>query len=652
MNLAVPTTMPLQKALEDYLAARDDRNQAFSRLAGQLREAVEAGAVDEAAAILRRVVSPTLDYTGAQTLLRIFKKLKGRVKSPHSIRLAVLGSFTTKQLVALIELQLFAAGIDAEVYEGEYGVFRQEILDPTSQLHAFKPQVVFLATARRDLGRRPGLGATAAEVAQLVAAERDEWASLWQAAYQSIGCQVIQNNFVAPAWRSFGNHEGRQPGSLGRFVEQMNRALTDAAPPHVVVHDVDHLAAAWGRWQWDDSRFFHQAKLPCAPECLVDYAHSVASLVIAQRGLSRKCAVLDLDNTLWGGVIGDDGLGGIRLGQGNAEGEAYLEFQAYLKTLRERGILLAVCSKNRHETAAEVFEKHPEMILRASDIACFVANWDDKASNLKAIAKTLNIGLDSLVFIDDNPAERLIVRQNVPQVAVPELPEDVAGYVRAIEQHRYFQVLAVASEDLVRTEYYKADALRREVQTAAAGDITAYLRSLDMVAQVGPITPLTLERSAQLIQRSNQFNLTTRRYLPAELTAMAQDPAWITRTISLADRFGDNGLISVVLARSAGDVLEIDTWLMSCRVLKRGVEQMVLNHFYRLAHAAGHKAIRGVYIPTPKNELVREHYATLGFTQVGQGEGGRTEWQLSIDGAEPPQVHFIQENPVYGNATK
>jgi len=614
----------------------------FGELIAGLREAVTQGRNEEAASVLRSVITPALDYTRAQSLHRIRSGLQGGAPSRYKVKLAVLGSFTTKQLVGLIDLFLFGAGVDVEIYEGDYGVFRQEIIDPASGLYDFGPQVVFLATTWRDISHRPGASSNATEVSDLMAAEVSQWSGLWDLAHQRLGCQVIQNNFAIPPWRSFANHEIRQPGSMGRFVAQVNQLMGDCAPSFVTIHDIDHLAAMAGRWRWDDPRFFHQAKLPCDPECLVDYAHSVASLIAAPLGLTKKCLVLDLDNTLWGGVIGDDGLGGIRLGQGDAEGEAFIEFQKYIQSLRARGVLLAVCSKNNHATALEVFEKHPEMVLRRDDISCFVANWHDKATNLRAIAKELNIGTDSLVFVDDNPAERAIVRQLVPEVAVPELPEDVTGYIRTLEQQRYFQVLSVAAEDFQRTEFYKADTMRREVQTSVA-DMRTFLQSLEMTAHIGPITASTLERSAQLIQRSNQFNLTTRRRSAAQLMALMDDSSWLTCTVSLADRFGDNGLISVVLAAVREDMLEIDTWLMSCRVLKRGVEHFVLNHLCQAALQRGLKGLRGVYLPTSKNALVRDHYAGLGFTQMEGGENGQTDWELTWASPRQPLTTFIKE---------
>ena len=418
--------------------------------------------------------------------------------------------------------------------------------------------------------------------------------------------------------------------------------MADRAPPYVVLHDVDALAATSGRRAWGDPRFFFHAKMPCAPEYLVDYAFSVASLVAAQLGLAKKCLVLDLDNTCWGGVIGDDGLGGIRLGQGDAEGEAFLAFQRYAKALKERGVLLAVCSKNEEHIAKEVFEKHPEMVLRLDDISCFMANWIDKAANLREIARQLNIGVNSLVLVDDNPAERALVRQLAPEVAVPEIPEDPAGFIQAIEPYRYFQLTSLGQEDLRRAEYYRAN-LERQQALSGSENVEDYLKSLRMVARVEPIGEMSLERSVQLINKSNQFNATTRRRAAAEVLAIVGDAAWATWTVSLRDRFGDNGLISVVLARIEQDALVVDTWLMSCRVLKRGGETLVCNHLCEFAATHGLKRVRGEYIPTAKNDLVRELFSSLGFAKVSEEADGHTWWELAIDPAGAPRPVAIEE---------
>jgi len=587
----------------------------------------------QAAATIRAALDPGLDFTAAQSLHRQLKRF--RAASPPAgepLRIALLSSFTMAQFAALFELYLFGAGIDASIYMPDYGTLRQEVLDPGSRIYAEQPTTVIVATGWRDLTQVPTAGQSAAQVQQMIAAEVAEWATLWKTLHDRLGCQVVQNNFDAPPWRTLGNHEAREGGGLAGHIARVNLALQDAAPPYVTVHDLDHLSASHGRWTWGDERYFHLAKIPCAPECQVDYAHSMASLIAAQRGRSKKCLVLDLDNTLWGGVIGDDGLGGIRLGQGDAEGEAFLAVQRYAKGLRARGVVLAVCSKNDHAIAREVFDRHPDMILRYEDISCFVANWNDKASNLRLIARALNIGLDALVFVDDNPAERLLVRQFVPEVAVPELPADPADYVRALDRHRYFQTVGLTAEDYRRADFYRANVARAQAETSAAG-LDQFLQSLRMTARVGPINELSLDRSTQLINKSNQFNLTTRRYSSAEVLALTQDPSWITLTVSLTDRFGDNGLISVLLARLQGEVLEIDTWLMSCRVLKRGVEHLALHLLCERATARGCERIRGTYVPTAKNALVAAHYPSLGFRAVGEAAGaGRTCWELALEG--------------------
>ncbi len=634
--------------LENYLAASgDDKPAVFRKLSAELREMIVDGRSAEAAPIIARAFVPTCDFTTFQSLFKLYKRLDPAALPKLSYKLAILGGFTTTQLAQVIELALFSMGAKLELFEADYGVYRQEILDPGSDMYRFAPQAVFLATTYRDLVRRPSIACEAEQVAKTIDAELADWAKLWQTAHDRLGCMVIQNNFDRPVSRQLDNHELRHPASLWNYIEGLNRALLASAPPYVTVHDVDSLAALAGRRNWTDERFFYHAKLPCAPEFLVDYGYNLASLLAAQVGLAKKCLVLDLDNTLWGGVIGDDGLGGVRLGQGGAEGEAFLAFQHYAKSLKERGVILAVCSKNDEHIAREVFEKHTEMVLRMDDISCFMANWTDKAANLREIARRLNIGLNSLVFVDDNPAERGLVRQLAPEVAVPEIPEDPAGYIEAVERHRYFQTTSIGRDDFQRSQYYRANALREEAMSGSA-NVGDYLQSLAMVAKIGPVMQMSLERTAQLINKSNQFNLTTRRRSAADVLALLQDPTWVTRTVSLADRFGDNGLISVVIGHVAGDTLEIDTWLMSCRVLKRGVEAMVHNHFCRLARSMGLQRLQGAYIPTPKNDLVREHYPNLGFELVSQEADGSTLWRFPIDDNWKPHTVYIEEQELKG----
>jgi len=643
---------PLELSTDRFLAAAaGERGIAFKQLLTQLKLAVKDDQLDAAAAALRRATLPSLDYTSARSLHGVLKRVRsGTRRASPPVRLAILSGFSSKHLTELLELFLFAAGLEVEIYEADYGVFRQEILDPDSHLHAFSPKLLYLATGWRDLANRPEIGASAQQVRELVDREFEEWSRLWQTAHDTMTSQIVQNNFDLPPWRILGNHEMRHPSSLGRFISLVNQSFFEQASPYVTIHDVDHLAASAGRWSWGDERYFHHAKIPCAPEYLVDYAHSAASVISSLLGKAKKCLVLDLDNTLWGGVIGDDGLGGIRLGQGDGEAEAFQDFQRYAKGLQSRGVILAVCSKNDERTAREPFEKHSEMILRLDDISCFVANWDDKALNLRLIAEQLNIGLDSLVFVDDNPAERAIVRRFVPEVGVPEIPADPADFVRVLESHRYFQIASLGKEDLQRTDYYRANVARLQVRQSAT-DIDSFLASLQMVARIAPIESVTLERSTQLINKSNQFNLTTRRYSSAEVQAMAQDPGWITRTVSLADRFGDNGLISVLLARIEGDVVDIDTWLMSCRVLKRGVEDLLLNDLCAAAIGRGARTVRGEFIPTARNALAREHYQHLGFVRI-RDDNEHTWWELKLVEDWKPRTHHIQEAALDGAGSR
>jgi FkbH-like protein len=633
----------LRKRLEAFLgSAEKDRSYALATLTKAVRLASAEGDKVVASECVLRAVLPDLDYTSLTSLLRLWRSLPRGNTSGPTIRLAVLGGFTTHQLVDFLDLFLAARGIRMECYEADYRVMRQEVLDPGSALYSFRPNIVLLATTWRDLVHRPTLESTREQVQNMVAAEVGEWSRLWKMIQQGLGAQVIQNSFDTPAWRVLGNYENRHPASLGRYIGLVNQALADAAPSSVLIHDVATLAANAGRWTWGDERFHYHAKLPCPPESLGDYAHSLAANLAAMLGLGKKCLVLDLDNTLWGGVIGDDGIGGIRIGQGNPEAEAFHAFQTYVRALRERGVILAVCSKNEELNAREPFEKHPEMVLRNEDISMFVANWTDKATNLRNIAKGLNIGLNSLVFFDDNPVERSLIRRALPEVEVPEVPPDPAAYIRALERHRFFEVVSLGSEDFKRTDLYHANAAREQAEVAA-GSLDDFLKSLQMKARVRSIDDTSLDRAAQLIARSNQFNLTTRRYSPAQIDAFRSANDWITRVIRLEDRFGDNGLISVVLGKIERESLRIDTWVMSCRVLKRGVEQLVLDHLRRLASGRGLKSICGEFIPTAKNGLVRDHYSKLQFTKVGEEPDGSTRWEFLLAEGQTSHKTYIEE---------
>jgi FkbH-like protein len=561
--------------------------------------------------------------------------------SGRLLRLAILGGPTTIQLRQLLELFLAGEGIVAEIYEAEYGLFRHEILTPGSGLDRFAPEIVFLATGARDVTRLPPPDADAAAVEQFAETELADWMQLWETAKSRWNATLIQNNFDPPPDRVFGHYTLRHPAASENYLTRLNSMLA-AAPGYVVLHDLQSLAAEAGAVSWFDPRFYHEFKMPCGAECLPGYAHSVVSLLRSISGRSKKVLALDLDNTLWGGVVGDVGPGGIKFGQGSGEGEAFLAFQRYAKELSQRGIVLAVCSKNDPEKAREPFERRADMVLRMSDISAFVANWNNKADNLRAVADRLELGLDSIVFVDDNPAERALVRRFVPQVAVPDLPEDPSGYIAALARHRYFETTTFTREDSARARYYFDNSRRKEL-AAVAPDLEAFLASLRMKMKVEPINDLNIERSTQLINKSNQFNLTTRRYTLAEVRGLIESLEWRTLTFSLRDELGDNGLISVIVLRKQGDALAIDTWLMSCRVLQRGVEQFARNELVDLCRAEGCVRLLGTYLPTAKNSLVVDHFAKLGFSPAGS-DGAATFWELSADAAATPLPHFIQRD--------
>jgi FkbH-like protein len=629
----------LEAFLQEDVAVRNPRWRTFL---ADLRAVVAAGGPEAARPWARRAVSPLADY-GALLALAPFL---GGAASPEPLRLAILGGPTTAQLRRLVEVFLAGEGIPAEIFEGDFGLFRQEILTPGSALDVFRPQVVFLATGARDVARTPTLDLDTEAVARMAEAEVDDWALLWATANRKWNATVVQNNFEIAPGGVLGHLALRHPAAREHWLERLNGLMAQRAPAFVALHDLRGLAAEAGARAWYDARFYFEFRMPCGADCLVTYAHSVVAVLRAILGRSRKVLVLDLDNTLWGGVVGDAGAGGIHLGEGSGEGEAHLSLQRHARELRERGVLLAVCSKNDEAKAREPFEKRPDMVLGLGDFACFIANWENKADNLRTIARTLNLQLEALVLVDDNPAERALVRRLAPEVGVPDLPDDAAGYVQALAACRYFETVALTREDAARARYY-ADNARREALAAGSTDLGAFLASLGMRMAVAPVDAFNLERATQLINKSNQFNLTTRRYPVAQVRELAASPDWLTLTFSLRDALGDHGLISVLLARRDGDALDLDTWVMSCRVLQRGVEHFVRDELVAAARREGLGRIRGRYLPSARNGMVEDLFGRLGFGRVGTvGEEppGASTWSLPIRDDLPPLPHAIERD--------
>ncbi len=597
----------------------------------------------EAWEALRQLGGTQLDFLRTGRLDRSLTRLFGQAPPPGlptaPVRLAVLGASTTAHLAPAIRVAALRRGVWLEVYEPDYGQYRQEIRDPQSGLRRFQPTAVLLTLDVHHLlpGTDPTLGAVqaAAQVEDVLGAMR----AVWRSVREAFGCQVIQQTVLPIAPPVFGLNEHRLPGSAAAMTFRLNVRLREVAGEDGVdLLTLDTWAAQAGLAAWHDPTLWTRAKQEVSPSATPMYGDLVARLVAAGQGRAAKCLVLDLDNTLWGGVVGDDGLEGIVLGQGSAQGEGFTAFQAYAAALARRGVILAVCSKNDEANALAPFERHPDMVLKRADISAFVANWDDKASNLREIARQLNIGLDALVFADDNPFERNLVRRELPMVAVPEMPEEPALFARCLSDAGYFEALALTAEDRDRTRQYQANRERQSLQGQST-DLAGYLRSLDMTLSWRPFDALGAQRITQLINKTNQFNLTTRRYTSHEVDAVTGDARAVGLQLRLADRFGDNGIIAVVIGRLTEDgaSLLLDTWLMSCRVLGRRVEEATLAIVAGEAARLGARRLIGRYLPTEKNAMVANLYAKLGFSRI-EGEGPGVSYRLAVEDYAPPEL--------------
>jgi FkbH-like protein len=476
--------------------------------------------------------------------------------------------------------------------------------------------------------------------------------SCWRIAQESLGCTVIQQTLLPVLPYLLGNQESHFAESAAAVLMNVNFRLREQArEANVHLLTVDTWAAEGGVSEWFDAALWYRSKQEVHPRVSSLYGDQVGRMLAALRGKSSKCLVLDLDNTLWGGVVGDDGIDGIVIGQGSENGEAFLALQKYVKRLGERGVILAVCSKNDEANAVRPFEHRSEMILKLTDIACFVANWEDKASNLRLIAKQLNIGLDSLVLLDDNPVERDLIRRELPMVAVPELPEDPAGFVHCLSAAGYFETLSITNEDRERALQYRANRARRELQESAT-DLKGFLKSLKMKLVWSRFAINDIKRLVQLINKTNQFNLTTRRYAEADVRALMRDPNVLTLQLRLLDVYGNSGIIALLIGkRNQQAVLEVDTWLMSCRVLGRQVEQATLSILAERARDMQCSHILGTYRPTASNGMVRNHYRDLGFSPYEAAEDGSTQWICTADEIVPLETEIeIFEEDEYGVA--
>lgn len=601
---------------------------------------------------LRTATRAAADFTEVLSLATARKKaMKAGISGSHdkTIRVAMIGGSSLYPLHELVQQMIGAASStgwwQTELWKGDYDNYIAEILDPESELYAFRPDVIFLIPSNQRCVYSGALTDSPEQQRAEASKMADDLLRLCKVAHERSGAELILANFLPAAEFDPGSFRVRTWGSNWSFRKLVNLELGIHAPSFVHICDAEFLASRRGAATCHDPRAWFETKQLYSSDFAVEIAREVAGIVASLHRSSKKVLALDLDNTLWGGVIGDDGMAGIEIGGTHPRGEAFKQFQLAIASLAKRGVVLAVCSKNDYKNAAEPFEKHPEMVLRLNDIACFQANWEPKSENLRRIAQELNLGLDSIVFVDDNPAEIEIVKQFVPEIETIWLGPDPAEYAGQLLNSRFFEPRSITADDLKRGEQYQQQAARAQAMSAGT-DMEAYLASLEMRSIISEFTPVDVPRISQLINKSNQFNVTTRRRSEAEVEALISDPAYYAFSVRLADKFGDNGLVSVVIVKVEEGIAIVDTWLMSCRVLKRQMEDEVVNEIVRLAQERGCRAVMGHYIPTEKNGMVRDLFPRMGFSLVEENLD-HVSYQLTTEDFQPRKTHIQIDRRAY-----
>lgn len=568
------------------------------------------------------------------------KQLKANLKKDFSslkkIKLAILSDASTEFLVLAIRGLGYDLGYDFDIYVAAYGSIESELLNPYAELYTISPDFIVIFQSVKKLQRQFYTLNDAQKQAFADDNIRQVHAYYDFVLSKNSACKILYANFPEMVTSVFGNYANKVSLSFEYQLRKLNFELMNLCQKHsnLFINDLSKIQNLYGIPQFHDSRMYITADFSYAPDVLPAIAKNTTDIILALDGQIKKCVILDLDNTLWGGVIGDDGIENIEIG-GLGIGKAFTEFQMWLKQLQYRGIILAVCSQNNEEIAQSPFLKHPEMVLKLEDFAIFVANWGSKAENIKHIQQTLNIGFQSLVFLDDDPYQRTLVQNYLPDVCVPDLPKDPSDYLAYLNTLNLFETATYSEADKQRNQYYREEVNREALKGYYATEAD-YLQKLEMVAEILPFNAYTLPRISQLIQRSNQFNLRTMRYTEAELQAFSQQQTHQCLAFSLHDKFGSYDIVSILILREdAEKTWFIDTWIMSCRVLKRGLENFVLNHLMTLAQSKHIHTVVGEYIPTAKNGLVAEHYAKLGF------QARELYWHLDVTSYEP-SVCYIQ----------
>src|ERR1035437_7381552 len=606
---------------------------------GEFRKDVDRAIAAGDAAGAARMLASAWELQPGSALAGFVASHYGRIAGRLGLlkqRWAILRSFTVEPVMPILKAGAYAAGVALETHLGEFNAYSREILDPGSALYRFQPDVAVLAVQTRDVA--PGLwrGESAADD---VLSRFGDWIGNFRK--RSLAALIV-HSLEVPAVPCAGILDAQREENSAEAIQGINRGLRALAGTHrgVYVLDYDALVARHGRENWGDARKWLTVRLPVASANLPHLGAEWLRFLHPLAGKVAKCVAVDLDNTLWGGVIGEDGINGIRLGA-EYPGAAFQELQRALLDLKRRGILLAVCSKNNPADAMEALSGHPGMLLQPSDFAAMRINWSEKARNLREIAAELNIGLDTVAFLDDNPVERQQVRQQAPEAIVIHLPEDSMDYAQAVRDCPWFERLALSEEDRQRGEYYAAQRERVELDSSVTSKEDFY-RGLEQAVEIAPVNAQTLARVSQLTQKTNQFNLTTRRYTEQQIAEMAASPAWRVWSLRVKDRYADNGLVALAIARLDGQVCEIDSFLMSCRVIGRTVETALLAHVAADAREQGAKVLQGWLLDTKKNAPAREFYRDHGFEVAEQTEEG-VLWKLDLQEKEIRTPEWIKQ---------
>lgn len=547
-------------------------------------------------------------------------------------KIAILGGQTTQNIKLVLELFLLNYGIKAVFYESEYNQWFEDGMFPNLELEKFAPDAIYVCTCIRNIADFPSISDDLATVDLKRKAVVDKFCGLWDSLNEKYHCPIIQNNFEYPFFRLMGNKDGSDYHGRVNFVTRVNCEFYDYAQSHdnFYICDVNYISSAYGLDRWADPYYWHMYKYAVSVPAIPYLSYNVANIIKSIYGKNKKAFNLDLDNTLWGGIVGDDGADNIEIGQETSLAQTYSEFQEYIKLHKQIGVLLTVNSKNDEQNAVSGFER-PDSVLKMDDFISFKANWNPKSVNLSETATEMTLLPESFVFVDDNPAERAIIEGELPGVAIPAI-DGVEHYIQTIDKSGFFEVTNISSDDLKRNEMYQENAKRAKMQSSFA-NYEDYLKSLEMKGEIRSFIPMYMSRIAQLTNKSNQFNLTTKRYSQSDIEEVAEDPNRITLYGKLSDKYGDNGVVSIVIGKIDGadkDELHMELWLMSCRVLKRDMEFAMMDELVERARESGIKKIIGYYYPTSKNSMVKDFYALQGFEKIAEDETGNTRWLFEV----------------------